>query len=143
MLGTGFSPCFIYKKTKSNVGKFLDVKSESGSFRMITGDSIQSSELLRKEKFDLIISDIPYGIQHLASKKSKNPYATIEDSFSEWKKCLSTQGSIVIGFNSNNPKRSKLLELAEAFELVEFPFKSEHRMSESIVRDVLILKNHS
>jgi hypothetical protein len=131
---------FISKKTKSNVGKFLEFSSQGNNMKVIIGNSIDSSSLLRDEKFDLIITDIPYGIQHLSNKGAINPIKTLEQCLPEWIKCLNEKGAIVIGFNANNPKRKNLENLISNLGFSEIEFKIPHRMSESIVRDVIILK---
>ena len=131
---------YISKKTKSNVGKFLEFSSQGNNMKVVTGNSTDAARLLGNEKFDLIISDIPYGIQHLSNNGSKNPFVTLEQCLPEWGRCLSKGGSIVIGFNSNNPKRNKLLELSNSLGFEVLDFSIPHRMSESIVRDVIILK---
>jgi SAM-dependent methyltransferase len=130
----------ISKKSKSNVGKFLEVKSKSNNFKVVTGSSTECEKLLSSETFDLIISDIPYGIQHLSSKKSINPLDTLDSSLASWKNVLKESGRIIIGFNSNNPKRNDFIELSKKYELVVEDFSAPHRMSESIVRDIIILK---
>lgn len=131
---------FISKKTKSNIGKFLEFQSQGNSLKVVTGDSSDARTLLGNEKFNLIISDIPYGIQHHTNNGAKNPAATLEKCLPEWGECLAKGGSILIGFNSNNPRRAKFEDLAKSlgFEIIEFSIP--HRMSESIIRDVIILK---
>ncbi|MCK5883798.1 MAG: hypothetical protein KAG61_08930 [Bacteriovoracaceae bacterium] len=131
---------FIAKKTKSGVGKFIEFTSEGQNFKFITGDSSDAPNLLREERFDLIITDMPYGVQHRAYNGEKNPLAAIEQCLPQWTKCLGDDGVIVIGYNSNNPKREKLLELAESLNLKPIDVTIPHRMSESIVRDIIVLK---
>ena len=109
---------FVGKKTKNRVGKFLEFSAQGNSFKAIVGNSSDTSTLLNRQQFDLIITDIPYGIQHRASKGAKNPMNMLELCLPEWSKCLGDKGSMVIGFNSNNPKRKKLVELAVGLDLI-------------------------
>ncbi|WP_127717173.1 TRM11 family methyltransferase [Halobacteriovorax sp. HLS] len=132
---------FVGKKNKLGLGKFIEVSHEKNHFKMISGNSANCSELLSSERFDLIITDIPYGIQHRTDNGLNNPFDAIDISLAQWKKCLKKDGSIVIGYNSNNPKRDVVIELAQKHSMLALEFNIAHRMSESIVRDVIILKH--
>lgn len=131
---------FISKKAKSSGGKFLEVVSKETNFKVVTGNTENTGDLLSNERFDLIVSDLPYGIQHAAVKGTKNPLATLEVCLPVWKDSLSDGGVIVLGFNANNPRRKVLEQLAESFDLEVVDFTASHRMSESIVRDIIVLK---
>jgi DNA modification methylase len=131
----------VGKKTKTGVGKFLEFHCQQNNLKVITGDSTECTKLLSSEKFDLLISDIPYGVQHRTNGGSKNPLETLDLCLKEWKKCLKPNGSIVIGYNSNNPKRNDFIDTAKKYNLIALSTTLPHRMSESIVRDILILKN--
>ena len=97
-------------------------------------------QLIKKDKFDLIISDLPYGVQHFAQLKNRNPLELLEDCAQVWKNCLKQGGAMVLAFNKNNPKREELIEIFEFVGLQANPFSAPHRMSESIVRDILVLQ---
>lgn len=131
---------FIGKPKKNGAGKFLDFSAEDTAMRVVVGDARQADRIFKKEKFDLLVSDLPYGVQHFTTDKTRNPLAVIRDSVSAWKQCLKSRGAIVLAFNSYIPKRKALIE---AFELAGFEallFSAPHRMSESIVRDVVIFR---
>ena len=127
-------------ETKKHANKYLDFSIDSITMRVINADTLQADSLFKKNKFDLIVSDLPYGVQHLAQLKSRNPFALLEECAQVWKKCLKQHGAIVLAFNKNNPKREDLIHLFEKVGLVANTFSAPHRMSESIVRDVLVLK---
>jgi len=129
------------KASKKQEGKFIDFYAQSSSMRVISGDSKNTAKLLNtKEKFDLIVSDIPYGIHHFTTQNTRNPLEAIKESIDSWKSVLKKEGSIVISFNNYLPKRKELIELFESFNMKALDFNSAHRMSESIVRDIVIFK---
>lgn len=132
---------FVGKKNKTGYGKFLEFHCDNNYFKVIIGNSTEAGSLLSNEKFDLLISDIPYGVQHRADGGSKNPLETIELCVKEWKTCLKKDGTMVIGYNSNNPKRVDFVEIAQRYDLEALEMSLPHRMSESIVRDILVLKH--
>ncbi len=131
----------IGRPNKKNHGKFLDFSVKSTSMRVAIGDSREADTLYKKESFDLIISDLPYGVQHTTTDKSRNPLSEVATALESWKNCLNQDGAIVLAFNRYSPKREALTDafVQKGFEVL--PFGAEHRMSESIVRDVVIFRH--
>lgn len=130
------------KKSKSKQGKdkFIDFTVNDATMRIITGDSIETGSILKSDKFDLIVSDIPYGIQHFTTEKTRNPLAVIQECASGWSNVLKKGGVMVLSFNSFIPKRDDLIAAFSEHNLEALEFSAPHRMSESIVRDVVILR---
>jgi RMKL-like, methyltransferase domain len=131
---------FIGKPHKNGSGKFLDFSAEETSMRVVVGDARQADQIFKKDKFDLLVSDLPYGVQHFTTDKTRNPLAVIDESVQAWKHCLKKKGAIVLAFNSYIPKRRALIETFEQGGFEALPFSASHRMSESIVRDVVIFR---
>tara|TARA_B110001454_G_scaffold74905_1_gene72455 strand:- start:3303 stop:4265 length:963 start_codon:yes stop_codon:yes gene_type:complete len=128
------------KAGKQSKGKFLDFTANDATMRIITGDSIETSSILKGDKFDLLVTDIPYGVQHFTTSKTRNPLAVLEECAKGWSDVLKKGGVIVIAFNSNIPKRRDLIAAFSDCELQVLDFSAQHRMSESIVRDVVMLR---
>ncbi|MBT8119930.1 MAG: hypothetical protein KJN89_09465 [Gammaproteobacteria bacterium] len=131
---------FIGKPNKRAAGKFLDFSAEDTSMRVVVGNAREADKIFKKEKFDLLVSDLPYGVQHFTTDKTRNPIAVISDSVAAWKNCLKSGGAIVLAFNSYIPKRSVLIQTFEQGGFEALAFSAAHRMSESIVRDVVVFK---
>jgi len=130
------------KKSKSKQGKdkFIDFSANDATMRIITGDSIETSSILKGDKFDLIVTDIPYGVQHFTTEKTRNPLAVLQECAQGWSEVLKKNGVIVMAFNSYIPKRYELIAAFTDHNLEVLDFSASHRMSESIVRDVVIFK---
>lgn len=120
--------------------KFLDFSTEQTNLRVINGDARDADQLLKKDKFDLLVCDLPYGVQHFTTEKTRNPLDVIRQCAPAWRHCLKQQSALVLAFNSNNPKRAAMIETFEEHGYRATDFSAAHRMSESIVRDVLILR---
>ena len=129
---------YIGKPNKNGKGRFIDFASDEVGFRAINGDSIEAGRLLKGEKFHLIVSDLPYGIQHFTTDKTRNPMAVLEDCAQGWADSLRKGGAMVLAFNRYQPKRQQLISVFENVGLKAEEFEAPHRMSESIVRDVVI-----
>ena len=131
---------FIGKANKKNEGKFLDFSAANTSARIIVGDARQSAALLKKQRFDLIVSDLPYGIQHHTTDKTRNPLEVVKSCIEGWKSCLKDSGAIVLAFNSYQPKRGAIVGAFEEAGFRASDFAAPHRMSESIVRELAIFQ---
>jgi len=127
-------------KKNNKSGHFIQFEFPKTHIRVIHGDSQASPILLKKQKFDLIVSDLPYGVQHFTSDGERNPLKVIENSISGWANCLKPKGFIVLAFNSLNPKRSLLSQVFINQGYKVLSFSAAHRMSESIIRDILVLQ---
>jgi SAM-dependent methyltransferase len=130
----------IGKADKKGLGKFLEYTTEAGAMKIVIGDARKAYDLYQGERFDLLVSDLPYGVQHFASDGSRNPLAVLEASAEQWRQCLKPGGAIVLAFNSYIPKRKDLLAVFAHAGLSAQEFAAPHRMSESIVRDVVVFK---
>ena len=118
----------------------LTFEADNASLRLELGDTAQTEALARKKRFDLIISDLPYGIEHQGQNATRNPLDTIRAAAPGWVNCLRKGGAMVLSFNRNLPKRPKLEAVFADLDLTIVEAPLAHRMSESIVRDVLVLK---
>ena len=131
---------FIGKANRKDDGRFIDFTAAERTMRLVIGDTQNAAQLFKKDKFDLMVSDLPYGVQHFTTEGTRNPLAVIEQSIPGWASCLKPNGAIVLAFNQYMPKRVALVAAFEAQGFNALPFSSAHRMSESIVRDVVVFK---
>lgn len=135
-----FKEGFIGKSNKHNKGKFIDFSTNDNAMRVVAGDSIEAGTILKGEKFHLIVSDLPYGVQHFTTAKTRNPLAVLAECAAGWHDCLKPEGVMVLAFNRYIPKRDDLIAVFEAQGLQALEFSAPHRMSESIVRDIVVFK---
>lgn len=139
-----FKEGFVGSKANTqNKGKFIDFAADNASMRIIAGDSTDARSLLKGEKFHLLISDLPYGVQHFTTKKTRNPLAVLKACAHDWSESLYPDGVMVLSFNSYIPKRTELIAAFSAHRMKALEFAAPHRISESIVRDVVVLKRLS
>lgn len=119
-------------------GRFLQYQFGDRVLRLITGDGREAEELLQRQRFHLIVSDLPYGVQHTAPGGTRNPLPTLEACAPVWRDCLRSGGAMVLVFNAYQPKRADLVRTFVEAGLKEEGFAAPHRMSESIVRDLVV-----
>ena len=131
---------WVQKANKKGAGKFLEFSAEGASMKVITGDAKDAQTLLQNRKFDALATDIPYGVQHMGGKTSRSPIEGLRDAAEGWVKSLKPGGAMAIAFNSYLPKRAEILAIFEECGMEEITANVSHRMSESIVRDVLLMR---
>jgi len=128
----------VGRKALTGTGTFVRYSFGDRSIRLITGDARQTRPLLQGERFPLIVTDLPYGIQHTRDDGWRDPTATLRACAPEWAGRLAPGGSMVLCFNAFLPKRQVLIDLFTEAGLEPHPFSAPHRMSESILRDLVV-----
>lgn len=131
---------FIGSANKQALGKFYNLEINESTARAVVGDSQDADYYFKSEKFSLIVSDLPYGIQYLTGKNTRNPREVIAACAQAWVQCLRKDGVMVLAFNKYMPKRPELISLFIDQGLIDLGFSASHRMSESIVRDIIVMK---
>lgn len=132
---------WVQKANKKGTGKFLDFKSEGQTARVVIGDTADARALVGRAPFDLLVTDIPYGVQHMGGPDgARSPLAVIQKAAQGWADCLAPGGVMAIAYNCNIPKRADMIAAFEGLDLEVVERNVAHRMSESILRDVLVLR---
>ena len=108
--------------------------------RIISGDTTNAAELMQNRKFDILATDIPYGIQHMGGKNTRSPIETLREAANGWVRSMKPNGVLTIAFNNYTPKRDELTAVFAETGLREIETNVAHRMSESILRDVLLMQ---
>lgn len=130
---------FVGRKNREGLGRFLQYEIEGELLKLVSGDSRDARTLLGQERFSVIVTDLPYGVQHRGKGGRRNPLAELEDCAAPWTASLKPGGAMVLVFNALQPRRKALLELFTAQGLIDEGFTAPHRMSESILRDLVVL----
>ncbi|MEO0603060.1 MAG: hypothetical protein AAF211_16595 [Myxococcota bacterium] len=131
---------WVGPKRKDGVGRFLEVQFAESAVRLVTGDSRRLRDLVGPATFPLVVADLPYGVQHTGRDGTRNPLPVLEACAPAWSRALAPGGAMVLVFNRLQPRRDALerLFVDQGLDVVEIPVA--HRMSESIWRDLLVLR---
>lgn len=119
-------------------GKFERFTFGDQKITMVIGDS-RLDDWTENRRFDLIVTDLPYGIQHKGDEK-RSPLSVVEDCAPHWAVSLKEGGAMVLIFNEYQTKRRALVSMFEAEGLEVQEFAAPHRMSESIIRDLIVFR---
>lgn len=123
------------------------VQGDTRSLRLIHSDTALCGELLKKTPVDLIVSDLPYGIQHApVDGRKPEPFTSLmARALPAWRQILKHGGAMALSFNTYTLPREKLLALCEqaGFEpLNEPPYHDfSHFVEQAVVRDVVVARN--
>lgn len=127
---------------KSPIGRFFEFhwSDTNTNARLIVGDSLKADLLTAGKRFSYIVSDLPYGVQFGGSSGQRNPLKTLSDRAQVWADRLLPGGVMVLIFNALQPKRTEIIKIFEDSGLTALSFEAPHRMSESILRDLVLFK---
>lgn len=146
------------RRDGKTLGKRLDVDAyllgkgnEDGHLAMsvITGDTRQSAQLFGKKRFDLIVTDAPYGVYHGAAhraddRRDRSPAQLLTEAIPVWAGQLARGGAIGIAWNTTTMPRPQLAELlTEAgLEVMDGPAweSFSHRVDAAITRDLIVAR---
>ena len=115
---------------------------------IISGNSANAGQYYKKNFFDMIVGDLPYGVQHgnvtnqKQSSLTRNPSELLAACLPAWVDVLKPGGAIVLAWNTNVLPRNSLCQI---FAERGFTVKGDpaylgfgHRVDQSIVRDIIV-----
>lgn len=116
------------------------------SFDLFNADTRISDNILGKKSCDIIVSDLPYGVQHKSKKESssgsRSPIELVKDSIPAWYNILKTNGSIVLSFNEFTMKYNDIAQILKDNNLdvkdMEPYNNFLHRVDQSINRNIIV-----
>lgn len=114
---------------------------------LFTGDTRKTNLILKKKCCDIMVADLPYGVQH-GSKNDKDksmdrgPLGLLKKAVPAWSHVLKTKGSLVLAYNEFTMKYDHVAALLEenGFKVMnEEPFNNYiHRVDQSINRNLIV-----
>lgn len=133
---------FSFAKTKE---EYKDNKLKN--LEIISCNSVYVDKLYKKNNFDIIVADLPYGVQHSnvtnekQSSFTRNPKELLSSCLPSWKEVLKPKGVIALSWNSFLTTREMVVNILEDKGFSVFKGgayeKLEHRVDNSIKRDVV------
>lgn len=115
--------------------------------KFVCGDTVNTDRYFKKDFFDLVIGDLPYGVQHGSSTKTgsftRNPANLIKDALPSWMKVMKKGAVLALSWNTYVLKRDILKDILKDahLEVLTGDYENfEHRVDQAIVRDVIFAK---
>ena len=119
---------------------------DTRSLRLLLGDTSYISALLKKTPADILVTDLPYGVQHAPQegRRPENFPGMLRRVLPAWKDALKPGAGLAISFNSLTLPRATLVELLEGagFQVMtEAPYDNfEHFVEQAVTRDVVVAR---
>lgn len=118
----------------------------SRSIRFLHGDATLADSLMKKQPADLLVVDLPYGIQHAPQQGQRvdGLERLMHRVLPSWAQAIRPGGAMAISFNTLVLKREKLTAMIEAAGLTVLsdpPFDAApHRLEQALIRDYVLAK---
>ena len=127
--------CFAFADTP---GHFKN--DDKCSLRMANADASRTREVFGREKFHMIVCDLPYGVQH--SGVGGSPEKVLGKALPAWREALKKGGTVAVSFNAQTLPREKVLQLMEAagFEAKRGGAHDgfSHWVEQAVTRDIAV-----
>lgn len=142
--GKKIADCFIVD-TASKKEEFISNNTQN--FNLFVSDTRNAKLLIKKNSCDILISDLPYGVQHGSKSTAeqgmdRSPLELLKDCIPSWHNVLKVKGSLCISFNEFTLKYADVKEVLEmnGFKVLdEEPFNNYiHRVDQSINRNLIV-----
>jgi SAM-dependent methyltransferase len=119
---------------KSSGPRRLTIVTGEQTIDVVNDDTINAGAYFAKSGFDVIIGDLPYGVQHAGS-----PRDLLERALPTWRVLLKGGGTIGLAWNVRRLSRADVIDALRAVGLEPFDdLGFEHRVDRTITRDLVV-----
>ncbi len=113
---------------------------DTRSLRFVNADAAWARELFGKEKFHMIVCDLPYGVQH--ASVGGRPEELLRCALPAWHEALKRGGTVALSFNAQTLRREKVLRLLEdaGFDAIRGGAHEgfSHWVEQAVTRDIAV-----
>ena len=137
------------RRERHAVGRRLQVTLTVDGIEIafVNADTCRALEFFRPRSFDVLVADLPYGVQHgsrAAAGLSRGPVELVTQALPVWTELLRPGGAVGLAWNTHVATRQALtgalaaagLEVADADPYLSF----RHRVDQAIVRDIVVAR---
>lgn len=118
------------------------------SLTVVNGDATRARDFFRRESFDVLVADAPYGVQHGSRsdgvKLSRRPLDLLASGLPGWVELLRPGGAVGLSWNTHVARREDAAELlaGAGLDVCDGPTYDgfRHRVDQAIVRDILVAR---
>lgn len=117
---------------------------------VVEADTTRIGEFFRKECADLVVADLPYGVQHgshaagRSGNLARSPLDLLRSAAPAWAKALRPGGALGISWNTHVARREDAAEALAAAGLAVLDAGEyrafRHRVDQAITRDILVAR---
>lgn len=133
--------------TRTTITLAPDKQAPKQQLVVAAGDTTSVIEHLGKASVDVIVTDLPYGVQHGSQGGDglrRSPAALVAAGLPAWRSALRGGGALALSWNAKVLPRAELVAALEAAGLAVLaggPFdRFAHRVDQAIDRDVVVAR---
>jgi hypothetical protein len=112
---------------------------------LVQDDTLAAASHLRPRSVDVLVCDLPYGVQHgsaAAATLARSPAELLDAALPVWRELLRPGAGVALAWNRKTLARERLVALLEAHGIgLAVPPDDErfvHRVDRAILRDVVV-----
>lgn len=141
------------RRNRAVLGRRLDVElapdkesykaGELIKLTAIAADTLHIGQFFRNGTFDVVVADLPYGVQHGSHGRSlsRSPQELLRAALPGWLDLLAPGGALGLSWNTHVAGRDQVVELLGAAGLEALPYEGfEHRVDQAIIRDLVVAR---
>lgn len=119
---------------------------DTRTLHLMLGDTGLIGQLMRKAPADILVADLPYGVQHAPQEGRRTESFTglLRRVLPAWAEALRPGGAMAVSFNTLTLSKAALadaMQYAGLEVLDEAPYQSfEHFVEQAVTRDVLVAR---
>jgi SAM-dependent methyltransferase len=115
------------------------------SLDVVHADTTTALEFFKKDTFDVVVADAPYGVHHgsrtVAAGLKRTPLELLREAAPVWARLMRPGAALGLSWNTHVARRDEAAALLAKADLtvLDGPWdRFEHRVDQSIQRDVLV-----
>jgi SAM-dependent methyltransferase len=141
------------RRNRAVLGRRLDVElaptreswkaGELIKLTAIAADTLHIGQFFRNGSFDVVVADLPYGVQHGSHGRSlsRSPLELLRAALPSWVDLMAPGGALGLSWNTHVARREQVVELLADAGLEALPYQGfEHRVDQAIVRDLVVAR---
>jgi hypothetical protein len=121
---------------------------EAQDLEVVNTDTTQALEFFRRGRFDVVVADLPYGVQQGSRTGERGlrraPAELLTAALPVWTELLRPGGAVGVSWNTHVAPRDQLTGIMESAGLQvqagDAYLRFQHRVDQAIVRDVLVAR---
>lgn len=123
--------------------RFMVEIDSSQRVEIVRGDSSLVDQYFGAKSFDLLVADLPYGVQHRAATAQsvrRSPADLLTASAHAWRTALRSGAGVALAYNTKTLGRTdaEAALVAAGFDLVPSERSFVHKVDRAVVRDVVL-----
>ncbi len=117
------------------------------SLDVVHADTVQAGDFFKRDSFDALVADAPYGVQHgsrtVAAGLTRTPLELLRAAVPGWARLLKPGAALGLSWNTHVARRSEAAAILTdaGLEVLGDPWdRFEHRVDQSIQRDIVVAR---